>query len=217
MKPQLTDSATHSDPLSAPHSAALSGRYKIRLDEIREERSTTDNVVPSTDAGARGAVEGPAARTADAPRPWARTWLENVSQAARAIEHHRAAAAARREAAMSLGSPMASGPRGKGGAADPMAAVDAMVDAEADGGPAWAYAELDAFYRAMGEVRAGCEGEIAEGTWAAELRYALGMTAAAAARELGWSKATLYRRLDALADYLDFIGPGIARAGNSEN
>lgn len=145
-------------------------------------------------------------------RAWADAWLREVETAARALERERQAASARREAVLKLGSPLAAGPHGKGGVADPMAAVDAMVDAEqAADALAWARETMDEFYRAMGAVRAGCEGEIAEGTVAAELRYALGMSTAQAARELGWSRSTYYNRLAALTDYLDYIGPGIRK------
>lgn len=142
---------------------------------------------------------------------WAAAWLEQVAEAAKALERDRLARAARREAVLKLGSPLAGGPHGKGGASDPMAAVDAMVDAEGADGLAWARDEMDRFYACMGAVRAGCEGEIAEATVVAELRYALGMSASRTARELGCSRATVYRRIDVLVDYLDYVGPEIAK------
>lgn len=141
---------------------------------------------------------------------WARSWLEGVRQGVRALERERRAAEARCEAVLRLGSPMASGPHGKGGAADPMAAVDAMVDAEAGAdGLEWAREGIAEFYAMGARVRGGCAGEILDGVYAAEYVYAMDLGTAEAAAAMGCSRATVARRIDALIDYLDYIGPSV--------
>ena len=143
---------------------------------------------------------------------WARQWLGQVDMARRAIEVERRATAARRGRLGSISDPLASQPHGKGSVSDPMRAVDDVLDAETDleDGPRsalrWAFDLLREFDGAMANLRAGCQYEVFEGTYAAELRYRLGMTPAQAAQALECSESTLRSRIDALVGYMDMLG-----------
>ena len=110
------------------------------------------------------------------------------------------------------------GPMGRGVTADRMRPVDELVDGEARlmGGPEstlrWAYDKIDQFDEAMARLRDGLSGgDVFLGSYAAEYRYRQGMSEREASRAMGCSRTTLRCRLAALCDYLDMVGPTLAR------
>lgn len=143
---------------------------------------------------------------------WARQWLYETDRARRAIEVARRAARSKRSRLGSIADPLASQPHGKGGVSDPMRRVDDVLDAEAElgggvGSPLrWAFDQLREFDAAMARMRDGCQFEVFEGTYAAELRYRLGLPPRQAAEDLGCSESTLRSRIDALVGYMDMLG-----------
>lgn len=139
---------------------------------------------------------------------WARQFLLRVADARVALEREQRAAASRREALYSVGSPSVGSVHG--GVSDPMAKVDAVLDREAeDDGLDWARTTMATFGELLHEVRSSCTGELVSASYAVEWRYGLGLSEREAAHEMGLAPSTVRRLIATLVDYLDHVGPGI--------
>lgn len=147
----------------------------------------------------------------------ARSWLSQVSEAASLVRTEERLAAARREAMASL--PSASrGPRvASSPSQDPMARVDAVVDAERASAASLsgARAEVAAARRAFAAMRAN-PGPVADAAVVLELVHVDGMTVYAASQALGEPRSTVRRRYELGVDWLDANGlPNVAAGRTS--
>lgn len=136
---------------------------------------------------------------------WAREWLDEVRAASYAVMLDDRIMERRRDAAYSL--PGGTGGANGGGSGDPMEKVDALVDAEkASSMLGWARQLVAEFRAAMDAIRAGCKGDVLEASYLAEMRCCDLKDIADICEELAISRATYYRRIEMLIDYLDYIG-----------
>lgn len=137
---------------------------------------------------------------------WARSWLEYVQLAYRTLKRQELALASRREAALALPSALSMSAT-HGGASDPMAKVDAVIDAERDMERLdWAWEAIAEFDSVMAQLRDGCEREVLNATWMAEEHFRFDKPCRVAARNCGVSVSTLLRHIRLLCDYLDYVG-----------
>lgn len=144
---------------------------------------------------------------------WAKGWLEQVGEAAKAIRYETLASERRREAMLSLGT--GSGSIGaQSGARDPMERVDALIDAEAETQDLdWAHELVDDFTATMRYIRREYRDYLVAASYVAEMRYLQGMTVREIADVADVSRRTVYDRLELLIDWLDFVGPAGAKGG----
>lgn len=144
-------------------------------------------------------IEGGADSDVSPAGSWARAWLDEVSEAREAIDRADKLADWRRQKAYALPAHIETD-------------VPEMVDAENERATAytWAKEVLDDFDELASVQRASLRGELLEGLDIAEAKYRLGMKNRAITSNFCMSNDTMYRRLAAFTDYLDYLGPDLA-------
>lgn len=127
---------------------------------------------------------------------WSREFFDEVAQARLAMERADKLVDWRRQKAYSLPSHIDTD-------------VPELVDAEADKATVynWARDVLNDFDDLAAAQRQSLRGELLEGLDIAEAKYRLGEKVKAITSAFCISNDTLYRRLGALTDYLDYLGP----------
>ena len=117
---------------------------------------------------------------------WSREFFDEVASARQAIER-----------AEALGDWRKTAPH----------AGETVDDEQGGDAYAWARDVLAAFDQLAGVQRAEVRGELLEGLDIVEAKYRLGMKSRAIAGTFHVSNDTMYRRIAAIVDYLDALGP----------
>lgn len=123
---------------------------------------------------------------------WAREFFDEVASARQAIERAEALGAWRKTAPY---------------AGETVDDEDDEDDEQGGDAYAWARDVLEAFDQLAGVQRAEVRGDLLEGLDIAEAKYRLGMKSRAIAGTFHVSNDTMYRRIAAVVDYLNALGP----------
>lgn len=146
----------------------------------------------------------------------AREWLAQVSEASALVRSEEALARARRDSLASVPHASSGVVVASGSVSDPMARVDALIDAESASATslASARAEVETARRAFRAMR-GHAGPVSEAGVVLELVHVDGMSVPTAAASLGMPRSTARRRYDLGVDWLDANGPAGVASGRA--